>query len=158
MGPIEFQGHYSIDLAIHQLQLWRFVSYQFLHANFMHLFFNMWVLWQIGQLMERLLGQTGFFILYFASGLAAGALALEARNWSAPVVSASGTNQRSRRARILRRSRQPLMRIRVNQTSNGHASRYDVMCVNTLTNASCTASSASAASRRYWYAMREARR
>ena len=39
---------------------------------------------------------------------------------------AAGTNQRSRRARALRRSRQPLMRIRVNQTSNGQASRYDV--------------------------------
>ena len=34
-----------------------------------------------------------------------------------------GTSQRSRRTRALRRSRQPLMRIRVNHTSKGHASR-----------------------------------
>ena len=50
------------------------------------------------------------------------------------------------------------MRIRVNQTSNGHASRYELMWENTLTNASWTASSASEASRRYWYAIRDARR
>ena len=52
----------------------------------------------------------------------------------------------------------------MNHASNGKSSRYDVMCVNTFTNVSCTASSASVASRnRYsarriacrWYARHE---
>jgi len=68
----------------------------------------------------------------------------------ASAVADIGSAHRRRRARDFRMSRQPFTRMRVNQTSNGRSSRYVVMCVNTLTNASCTASSASCASRRYW--------
>jgi membrane associated rhomboid family serine protease len=68
MGPIEFQGHYSIDLAIHQLQLWRFVSYQFLHANFMHLFFNMFGLYLFGPIVESYLGARRYLAYYLLCG------------------------------------------------------------------------------------------
>jgi hypothetical protein len=59
-----------------------------------------------------------------------------------------GSDHRRRRARDFRMSRHPFTRIRVNQTSNGRSLRYCSMCRNTFTNASCTASSASYASRR----------
>src|SRR5688572_2204185 len=62
------------------------------------------------------------------------------------------------RPRALRRSSAAFTRIRVNHTSNGKSLRYCSMCRNTLTKASCTASSASAASRKYWNAIRSARR
>lgn len=50
-------------------QGWRLLTCCFLHIGFFHLFFNMWALLSVGPLMERLLGNTGFLLLYLASGL-----------------------------------------------------------------------------------------
>src|SRR3954469_22789071 len=41
MSPIEYFGHFSAALAIHHHQVWRFVTFQFLHANLTHILFNM---------------------------------------------------------------------------------------------------------------------
>jgi rhomboid protease GluP len=48
---------------------WRLVTCMFLHYGIIHLAFNMWVLWEIGQLVERLVGHVGFFLLYMLSGV-----------------------------------------------------------------------------------------
>src|SRR5688500_14903737 len=37
---LEFWGHFSASFAIYGLQLWRLITFQFLHANLMHLLFN----------------------------------------------------------------------------------------------------------------------
>lgn len=50
-------------------QWWRLLSCMFVHIGLVHLAFNMWVLWQIGQLVERLVGNTGFAVLYLVSGV-----------------------------------------------------------------------------------------
>ena len=46
---------------------------------------------------------------------------------SSTALTSPATNHRSRCARDLRRSRHPLVRIRVNHTSKGHASRYEAI-------------------------------
>ncbi len=65
---------------IKQGQLWRIVTHMFAHANFMHIFFNMFVLWNFGKPVEQILGKKRFFYLYFFAGLIASAAFL-AFNW-----------------------------------------------------------------------------
>lgn len=63
---------------------WRLVSNMFIHCGILHLAFNMWALWNAGRLLERLVGNVGFLIIYFASGLAGSIASLW---WNGDVVS-----------------------------------------------------------------------
>jgi rhomboid protease GluP len=56
---------------------WRIPFSLFLHFGLLHLAFNMWVLWDIGHLVERLLGHAGFFLLYLIAGLAGGLCSMQ---------------------------------------------------------------------------------
>src|SRR5215204_3033575 len=68
---------------------WRLITSAFLHANLLHLAFNMLALWWFGAPVELFLGRARFLLLYFASGLAGAAGALLATP-NAPTVGASG--------------------------------------------------------------------
>lgn len=46
-------------------------TYMFIHANFTHLFFNMWALFMFGVMMERVLGSAKFLFYYVSCGLGA---------------------------------------------------------------------------------------
>lgn len=48
---------------------WRLIAAPFLHAGVIHLAFNMYALWQAGQLVERLYGSIGFLLLYLGAAL-----------------------------------------------------------------------------------------
>lgn len=48
---------------------WRLITPMFLHADFLHLAFNMLMLWYMGRFLERLLGQAPFAMLYVGSGV-----------------------------------------------------------------------------------------
>ncbi len=63
-----FGLHYiqAEDFRIYQL-----VTYMFMHATFMHLFFNMFALWMFGGIIERTFGQRRFLLFYFVCGLGA---------------------------------------------------------------------------------------
>lgn len=50
---------------------WQVLTYMFLHANFAHLFFNMWALFMFGMALEQAIGTKKFLILYFACGIGA---------------------------------------------------------------------------------------
>lgn len=50
---------------------WRLFTPMFLHADFLHLAFNMLMLWYMGRFLERLLGQAPFAVLYVGSGVVA---------------------------------------------------------------------------------------
>jgi len=50
-------------------QWWRLVASMFLHGSWAHLLLNMWVLWHVGRLTERLFGSAAFAFLYFATGI-----------------------------------------------------------------------------------------
>ena len=64
-------------LALHPLMSgklypWQFITYQFLHANFGHIFFNMFALWMFGMELEHTWGTRRFVTYYLLSGIGAG--------------------------------------------------------------------------------------
>lgn len=69
-------------------QWWRLLTTTFLHGNLLHLAVNMFCLWQIGPLVERLYGNVGFTCLYLAAGLG-GAMASV---WWHPLVIGVGAS------------------------------------------------------------------
>ena len=54
------------------LQLWRLVTYQFLHGGLGHIFFNMLGLLFLGPALERHWGSRKFITFYFSCGIAGG--------------------------------------------------------------------------------------
>ena len=54
--------------------IYQFVSYLFLHAGFMHLFFNMFALWMFGCVIENTWGPRRFLTYYLVCGIGAGML------------------------------------------------------------------------------------
>jgi membrane associated rhomboid family serine protease len=51
---------------------WTLITYMFLHAGIMHIFFNMLMLFFFGPLLERQIGSGRFLGLYIGSGIIAG--------------------------------------------------------------------------------------
>jgi membrane associated rhomboid family serine protease/Tfp pilus assembly protein PilF len=70
-------------------QWWRLFTYMFLHGGLMHIAFNMWALWNLGELCESLYGRWTFLALYLMTGIGGG-LASIAWNHGAFTVGASG--------------------------------------------------------------------
>jgi len=57
---------------------WRLITSTFLHANLLHIAFNMYFLWYLGSAVETALGRGRFLAIYLVSGLAGSAGALVA--------------------------------------------------------------------------------
>jgi len=68
---------------------WRLITCAFLHANLLHIAFNMYFLWFVGGAVEQALGRGRFLLIYLVSGLAGSAGALVA-NPTQVTVGASG--------------------------------------------------------------------
>src|SRR5919201_905180 len=68
---------------------WRLITCTFLHANLLHIAFNMYFLWFVGTAVEQALGRGRFVLIYLVSGLAGSAGALLV-NPTTPTVGASG--------------------------------------------------------------------
>lgn len=77
------------------LQLWRPITYQFLHGGFLHIFFNMFILWVFGPMLERLWGGRKFLTFYLLCGAMGGLFypLLVLIGWlkADPMVGASGS-------------------------------------------------------------------
>ncbi len=65
-----FTVHPESTLKI--LQVWRLLSYQFLHANVLHILFNMLGLYFLGPTLEKHWGSKRFLIFYLSCGVAGG--------------------------------------------------------------------------------------
>jgi membrane associated rhomboid family serine protease len=52
--------------------VWQLLTYQFMHANLLHLLVNCWALYVFGLAVEAALGRKTFVTLYFASGVVGG--------------------------------------------------------------------------------------
>lgn len=59
-------------------------------ANFLHLFFNMYILYAVGTSLERLFGHTRFVIVYLLGGLAGSILSMLLGSFNSYSVGASG--------------------------------------------------------------------
>lgn len=50
---------------------WQIITYMFMHANFSHIFFNMFALWMFGNILEQVWGSKRFFTYYMVTGIGA---------------------------------------------------------------------------------------
>jgi membrane associated rhomboid family serine protease/Flp pilus assembly protein TadD len=64
-GPLTMSG-----------QWWRLFTSMFLHFGFFHLAMNMWCLFALGSLAERLMGRAAYLVLYVGTGLCGSILSL----------------------------------------------------------------------------------
>jgi membrane associated rhomboid family serine protease/Tfp pilus assembly protein PilF len=77
-SPMDFPGaivvHFGANYGPYTLsgEWWRLLSYMFLHGGPMHIFFNMWCLWDLGQLCESLYGRWTYTAIYLITGVAGG--------------------------------------------------------------------------------------
>lgn len=62
-------GAFSIESAVHRFQVWRFISFQFLHGSLGHLLFNAMGILIFGPWMERWWGSQRFLIFYLLCGI-----------------------------------------------------------------------------------------
>ncbi len=50
-------------------QWWRLITCAFVHTGIIHLMLNVWCLWDVGRIVERLFGNVIFFIIYILCAL-----------------------------------------------------------------------------------------
>lgn len=67
---LEIIGSYSWYNCFMEGELWRVVTYQFLHGSTLHIVFNMWALYFFGPTIEMLLGGKKFLAFYLICGIA----------------------------------------------------------------------------------------
>jgi membrane associated rhomboid family serine protease len=96
--PLFHLGYFSIDTAVFGLQVWRFVTLQFLHANIQHIFFNMLALFFFGPIVEQTLGKWRYLAFYLLCGIASGVmfvvlciLHILGDGFATPLIGASGS-------------------------------------------------------------------
>lgn len=51
--------------------IWQYITYSFMHANFNHLFFNMFAIWMFGYTLENIWGTKRFIFFCFTAALGA---------------------------------------------------------------------------------------
>ena len=71
-------------------QWWRLFTAMFIHFGLIHLALNMFALWDIGRLVERLFGRTRYVLLYVGSGIIGNLLSLVLQGNQAVSGGASG--------------------------------------------------------------------
>lgn len=69
-------------------QPWRILTSNYVHIGLPHIFFNMWCLWNLGPLAERILGPWTYFLAYTACGIAGSLSSL----WIHPTVVGAGAS------------------------------------------------------------------
>jgi len=78
-------------LVVKKYYFWQLITYMFLHGSFLHLFFNMFILWMFGSELESMWGKNEFLKYYFLTGIGAGLVYVLAKHTSPiPTIGASG--------------------------------------------------------------------
>jgi membrane associated rhomboid family serine protease len=78
VSPVDIILFFGLEprRVIGGLELWRPITYMFLHAGLFHILFNMLALWMFGVELERMWGSRYFLKYYFVCGLGAAATML----------------------------------------------------------------------------------
>jgi membrane associated rhomboid family serine protease len=74
--PLQRALHFSTKKVVGGAQLWRLIGFQFLHADMLHLMFNMIALYFFGPLIEGVLGGKRYLAFYLLCGIAGGLMYL----------------------------------------------------------------------------------
>jgi membrane associated rhomboid family serine protease len=89
--PLNLLDYFSFVPKYAFSQPWTFFTSIFLHANFSHLFYNMFALFFFGLYLERLVDKKTYLLIFFISGFFGNLLFLfTTYNSSIPAVGASG--------------------------------------------------------------------
>lgn len=62
--------NYSFHDCFQKWEIWRLITYQFVHADVMHILFNMWALYFFGPIVEYVMGGKRFLGFYLICGVA----------------------------------------------------------------------------------------
>jgi membrane associated rhomboid family serine protease len=89
-GALVGNGQLSAASLAVQHDYWRLLTSGFLHQNLLHIGFNMYLLYVLGQLLEPAIGRTRFLAIYFVSLLAGGCGSLVGVPADAATIGASG--------------------------------------------------------------------
>lgn len=65
-------GYFSTYMLVKELEFWRVITFQFLHAGPAHVFFNMFGLYMFGSIVEQHLGGRRYAAFYLVSGICGG--------------------------------------------------------------------------------------
>jgi rhomboid protease GluP len=60
-----------VPWTMQQSEYWRLLTAMFIHIGILHLFLNVWALYQLGSVFEVMFGSGRFLLTYFVSGLIA---------------------------------------------------------------------------------------
>jgi membrane associated rhomboid family serine protease len=82
-------GMWPIGIAVDN-EWWRLASAAFLHGGWMHLAFNMYVLYALGPTLERIMGHSRYLILYVLAALGGGVASYVFSPMNTVSVGASG--------------------------------------------------------------------
>ena len=75
--------------AVESGEWWRVITSGFLHGSLLHIGFNMYALWILGNTLEEGVGKVRFLLIYLA-GLLGGSFAVLAFDFDSPTLGASG--------------------------------------------------------------------
>jgi len=76
-GPLSLDG-----------QPWRILTSNYVHIGIWHIFFNMWCLWNLGRMSERIFGGWTYLLIYTSCGIAGSLASL----WLHPMVVGAGAS------------------------------------------------------------------
>ena len=89
-----FNDNFALSLAgLKHGYVWQLLTYQFMHAGLLHIFFNLWIIFVFGRIIEDVVGGRNFLLITLASGVLGGLFQVgTAAVWpqfDGPVVGAS---------------------------------------------------------------------
>ncbi len=87
--PLFELGYFSVAQAIFNLQVWRFVTFQFLHHDLNHILYNMLALFFFGPMVEQVLGSRRYILFYLLCGVAGPLMYIVM--WALHILVATGT-------------------------------------------------------------------
>ena len=75
LSPLFTNTYLALSLeGVRRGFVWQLLTFQFMHAGWIHLLLNCWAIYVFGRELEWVLGKARFLSLYFSSGVAGGLL------------------------------------------------------------------------------------